>query len=600
MTDRRLSRRFSVLPSKTSLNRRASVFGSLLSLNSSSRAKPPPTTLLPPEIIYRIAWFIKVAHTCRTCYLRDLNSLCLSNRTFHYYLTSSIYTAIAIPAPDSRALDAHVAQVIKRLALLHRTLSGAPGLAELVRDLSLPELPSHAWGLENTFGGPDAATLVGLIISLCPLVQRIRGLHSYFPQPMGLFPAFPISHAIYRSPHLREQIWWARSTKLRFLRFGFRLSDFPSYHNAWVRLENLALCGWRARGSVLNPGLSPRHFTAIFAALPSLSQLYLVAFTKGELPGEILGALSRIPLKSLRLEDLEGVQVRDVLIYLHETPLGILSSLRTLALLSLPSAIFGAQDISTLLSLSVNLKRLTIRQNSDRFTLANRYYPLELQPVAWNASLTHLHWEVLPADPANAWLCHCMIQGSFPGLLAVRAPQDVRGEIQATCRPLALAQVQALHHQLVMAGASSAMIPVLTRVAARIVSELQEDTRPRLAHVAFDIDIVDPDMKSFLLEEEWLERVKMGNKEEEVTEEVLQSRLGAGAWCDSSERATEALVRRATTGSILTSRKRKSTWGLSLGLGGLNLGWGAGVTTAHAPRRRDLWDEPVGFDAFFR
>ena len=71
----RQSKRFSVAAAAANgaaVNRRSSIFGSILSLGSRTSKSKLPGPAIPAEIVYRIAWFIKCGHSCRTCYLRDL------------------------------------------------------------------------------------------------------------------------------------------------------------------------------------------------------------------------------------------------------------------------------------------------------------------------------------------------------------------------------------------------------------------------------------------------------------------------------------------------------------------------------------------------
>ncbi|KAH0564758.1 hypothetical protein GP486_001852 [Trichoglossum hirsutum] len=611
------------------LNRRSSIFGSFLSRGSRAPKLKAPGPAIPAEIVYRIAWFIKCGHTCRTCYLRDLVAFCLCTRTFHYYATSLLYDAIVIAAPDDINDERQVRHVARTLELLHRTLSSAPGLAALVRELVLPDLAKGRRSMRIDMSATHAQDVANVIMC-CPNLERVRGLTSYFPQPMGLYPALPIAHALYSRLVLKEHIWWASVESTHFLRFGFQINEFPSYHMNWAHLERLVLCGWLARGSTINQGLSPGIFLNSFQFLPSLSSLYVSSFVSTEFTKETLMSLCTLPrLEAVRLEQLGGISTRDVLKWLDLIPPGTKGRLRSLSLIDLEYVVLTVDDMRELFANTPGLKRFTLRQ-SRPLLLDSQIGPvgqlgyreeglMDDQPSCWCPSLSHLHWEVSPPQPSNAWLKHCIVQGGFPGLQSIRAPLDEDCMLQDLCRPCTLEATDALYRQGQSLNASLPVMQALARTANRVLYEMQLAAtnyqgqenyfQSRMDLIAFNIKPAHPYFQSFLMEFSDLEWVKKGVTPKELTQEneadgLIDSMhitgLQTGEWCeggqsdggeekpDTSRQANKNVApRRAST----TASRRSSVLGTLLG--------GRARSNHHPARRRSLWDHDTSLTDFF-
>ncbi|KAI9866866.1 MAG: hypothetical protein M1813_000808 [Trichoglossum hirsutum] len=612
-----------------SLNRRSSIFGGILSRGSRASKLKVPGPAIPAEIVYRIAWFIKCGHSCRTCYLRDLVAFCLCTRTFHYYATSLLYDTIVVAAPDDINDERQVRHVARTLVLLYRTLSSAPGLAALVRELMLPDLAKGRRSMRIDMSTAHAQDVANVIMC-CPNLERIRGLTSYFPQPMGLYPAFPIAHALYSRLLLREHIWWSSVESTHFLRFGFQINEFPSYHMNWAHLQRLVLCGWLARGSTINQGLSPAIFHNVFGFLPSLNSLYVSSFISTEFTKETLMSLCSLPrLEAVRLEQLGGISTRDILRWLDLIPPGAKGRLRSLSLIDLEYVVLTVDDMRELFSNTPGLKRFTLRQ-SRPLLLDSQIGPvgqlgyreeglMDDQPSCWCPSLSHLHWEVSPPQPSNAWLKHCIIQGGFPGIQSVRAPLDEDCMLQDLCRPCTLESIDTIYRQGQSLNASVPVMQALARTADRVLYEMQLAAnnyqgqtnyfQSRLNQIAFDIKPTHPYFQSFLMECSDLEWAKKGVTPKELTQEneagdlidsTRATELQTGEWCDGGQsdgveekpdlfgQANRNVVpRRAST----TASRRSSVLGTFLG--------GKTRSHHHPARRRSLWDHDPSLTDFF-
>jgi hypothetical protein len=638
----RQPKRFSVAgtgANSVPISRRSSIFGSILSLGSRTAKLKLPGPSIPAEIVYRIAWFIKCGHSCRTCYLRDLVSFCLCTRTFHYYATSLLYDSIVIAAPDNINDERQVRHVTRQLVLLYRTLSSAPGLAALVRELTLPDLARGRRSMRIDLSQSHAQDVANVIVS-CPNLERVKGLTSYFPQPMGVYPALPIAHALYSRPLLKEHIWWAGVESTHFLRFGFQINELPSYHMNWVHLERLVLRGWLANGSTINPGFSHANFSNIFKFLPSLNSLYITAFTPAEFRSDTLMALCSFPrLEAVRLERLGGISTRDILEWLNFVPPEAKSRLRSLSLVDLEYVVLTVDDMRVLFQNTPGLKQFTLRQ-SRPLLLNSQIGPIvgnlgyreeglmDSQPSCWCPSLSHLHWEVSPSQPSNAWLRHCIIQGGFPGLKSIRAPLDEDSMLQDLCRPCTLEAVDALYRQGISLNASFPVMQALARTADRVIYEMHlaannyhghpNPIQSRFDQIVFDVTPSHPYFQSFLMEEADLEWLKKGVTPAELNHDntgsdmdganIVSTGLKFGEWCAGTDQNNPAddhnqntigppttetphkaqtLPRRATAparrvsmlGNILGSKTRSHQ---------------------HPARRRSLWDHDAQLIDFFR
>ncbi|KAH0536404.1 hypothetical protein FGG08_006729 [Glutinoglossum americanum] len=631
----RQSKRFSVPGiNGNSLNRRSTIFSSILSRGSRPAKLKLPGPAIPAEIVYRIAWFIKCGHSCRTCYLRDLAAFCLCTRTFHFYATSLLYDTIVVAPPDNIHDERQVRHVARTLTLLYRTLSSAPGLAALVRELVLPDLAKGRRSMRIDLSTPHAQDVANVIVC-CPNLERVRGLTGYFPQPMGLYPALPIAHALYSRPLLKEHIWWASVESTHFLRFGFQINEFPGYHMNWAHLERLVLRGWVARGGTINPGFSHSIFYNIFRFLPSLLYLYVTSFTSNEFTRETLMAFCFLPrLEAVRLERLGGISTRDVLRWLDLVPPEVKGRLRSLSLIDLEYVALTVEDMKELFANTTGLKNFTLRQ-SRPLLLDSQIGPIgqmgyreeglmDDQPSCWCPSLSSLHWEVSPSQPSNAWLKHCIVQGGFPGLRSIRAPLDEDCMLQDLCRPCTLEATGALYRyaRSIPGGDDTPVTQALARTANRVVYEMQlaannyhgqpAQFQSRLNQIEFNIRPTHPYFQSFLLEDSDLEWVKKGvtpaeltqdNNADELSEMSHTTELQTGEWCDGGQvdgaggepdvpgQANRPAVHRRASAS---ATRRSSVFGNM----GTMLG-GRAKSNHHPARRRSLRDLDISLKDFF-
>ncbi|KAI9787109.1 MAG: hypothetical protein M1839_003344 [Geoglossum umbratile] len=647
---RRQQKRFSVSGAGDNggpINRRSSIFGSILSLGSRTTKLKLPGPAIPAEIVYRIAWFIKCGHSCRTCYLRDLVSFCLCTRTFHYYATSLLYDTIAIAAPGNINEERQVRSVARQLVLLYRTLSSAPGLAALVRELTLPDLTRGRRSMRMDLSQTHAQDVANVIVC-CPNLERVRGLTSYFPQPMGVYPALPIAHALFSRPLLKEHIWWASVESTHFLRFGFQINEFPGYHMNWAHLERLVLRGWLANGSTINPGFNHAIFSNTLRLLPSLNSLYITAFTPAEFRSETLMTLCSLPrLEAVRLERLGGISTRDILEWLNMVPPGAKGRLRSLSLVDLEYVVLTVDDMRELFQNTPGLKQFTLRQ-SRPLLLDSQIGPIvgrlgyreeglmDNQPSCWCPSLSHLHWEVSPPQPSNAWLRHCIIQSGFPGLKSIRAPLDEDCMLQDLCRPCTLEAADALYKQGASLNASFPVMQALARTVDRVLYEMHlasnnyhgphTPIQSRFNQIVFNTTPSHPYFQSFLMEEADLEWVKKGVTPAELTHDntggiaddpnLISTGLQSGEWCPGGDQDNNTPEDQNNTANNINNNngnpptdppphrsasilRRASAPTRRVSMLGNILG-GKTRSQQHPPQRRSLWDYDAKLVDFFR
>lgn len=138
------------------------------------------------------------------------------------------------------------------------------------------------------------------------------------------------------------------------------------------------------------------------------------------------------PLKSLRLEHLEGITDQGIeqLAYTRQS-----STLERLSLIALE--LTSLRTIHMLLGHLVRLKHFVFVQQTSPEPLPSTAYSRAIFDLS-SQTLRTLHWSPSLIDgTATSHLAHSISEGRMPQLRRIKAPTDHDGLLQALCRPLA-------------------------------------------------------------------------------------------------------------------------------------------------------------------
>lgn len=196
---------------------------------------------------------------------------------------------------------------------------------------------------------------------------------------------------------------------------------FLRSHDQWSNLETLCMFG---QGS---GNMDYRAFVATFRNLPALKHLLISDFDATQFTDRTLQAIP--PLRSLRLQDLDGVTERGLLKYADSFAARAVESL-TFINLEVTSAALIALFMANL----THMTRFTLSQNASPSVLPGSALTA---PIYLSDSLEYLHWDVIGYGPSYADMAAAISLGALPSLRTVRAPGDDDGLIQALCRPTA-------------------------------------------------------------------------------------------------------------------------------------------------------------------
>ncbi|QSZ28958.1 hypothetical protein DSL72_003465 [Monilinia vaccinii-corymbosi] len=417
--------------------------------NQSSSQEPTPWTKilsrqradgflkLPEEILLVILRELKESHlkagslSCATCWMRDLQSLGLSNKKWWSAVRVTLYEDIQLVGSDSTL---HTKKKYKlkfgsRLKLLRRTLRSQPELAKYVKSLKVPSLPESA---KTKSEQSEYWDLVASVIMACPNLERLSGIYKPYDHEFTRF-----FHALGTRSKLVEKVWIIEPSPIRRLYNASEEAetpvivpgalrpeqhlDFLGLHSSWSHLQTLVLhC---------NPGgmIDSSLFTEIFQRLPSLQDVYISNFPRTSFNDENL--ISLPALKNLRLDSLPGITTNGLSTY---ASLPSSTSLTSLSLISLP-----------LRSLAILARLLARLKNLKSFSLSQRPSPMHeqdnifLHPYLASSTLEHLHWEITNPDDdkASEILAKSIQFSGFPSLRSIRAPTDSHGLLQKLCKP---------------------------------------------------------------------------------------------------------------------------------------------------------------------
>lgn len=366
------------------------------------------------------------------------------------YLSS--YNRIHIVGNDSPAqLKKYRLKRGSRLKLLRRTLRERKLLANLVRELRVPQMDLLFTTTKHSSQWQDYRDLVASVVMVCPNLERLLGLSIPYNHEFDR-----LTHALSTRKRLKEHIWILgeaaevaeespRSDSCPGSLGPSQMFEFLDYHVSWSNLETLMLYGLNEKNA-----LEPSIFLRMFSLLPSLRHLCISCFNEDSFADSTLLCLP--PLESLRLESLPGVTDGGLSQYTSRPES---RSLKSFVLVE--QGIESLLVISKILSSLRELERFKIVQSGIVPTMPNE--GMIFQPIFASSSLQYLHWDVECPDPGkaltqldslpfqqppkhsdtpNSHLAQSILSAGFPRLQTLRAPNDVQppGVLQAVCRPI--------------------------------------------------------------------------------------------------------------------------------------------------------------------
>lgn len=342
-----------------------------------------------------------------------------------------------------------------RLKLLRRTLREGKLLANLVRELRVPQLELLFTNAKQSTQWQEYRDIVATVVMACPNLERLLGLSIPYHHEFDR-----LTHALSTRKKLKEHTWVLgeaaqvaegspRDDSCPGSLGPSQMFEFLDYHTSWTNLETLMLYGLNGNGA-LEPSISLRMFNL----LPSLRNLCISSFNEDSFDDSTLLCLP--PLESLRLENLPGITDTGLSQYTSRPES---ASLKTLVLIE--QNIESLLVISRILSSLRQLERFKIVQTEKCPTLPDD--DIVFQPIFASPTLKYLHWDVACPDPhgaltqldtlpfqkstkssntPNSHLAQSIIFAGFPELEALRAPSDVEppGALQAACRPITKGQ----------------------------------------------------------------------------------------------------------------------------------------------------------------
>ncbi|KAJ5085381.1 hypothetical protein N7532_010152 [Penicillium argentinense] len=379
---------------------------------------------------------------CTTCFQRDLHALSLTCRSWEKAVRGRLYTQIHIVGNDSPAqLKRYRLKRGSRLKLLRRTLRERNMLANLVRELRVPQMDLLFTTTKQSAQWQEYRDLVASVVMVCPNLERLLGLSIPYHHEFDR-----LTYALSTRKRLKEHTWVlgeaAEVTELSPRGDSCpgslgpsQMFEFLDYHVSWSNLETLMLYGLNGNGA-----LEPSIFLRMFDLLPSLRNLCITSFNEDAFADSTLLCLP--PLDSLRLENLPGV-----------TDAGIAQYAMRPESQSLKSFVMVEQNIESLLVISKvlaslrQLERFKFVQSEKCPTLEDegmpqvpslgrrlsgpRYGTHSTRPPPFQQPPKHI-------DTPNSHLAQSILAAGFPCLETIRAPNDVQppGALQAVCRPI--------------------------------------------------------------------------------------------------------------------------------------------------------------------
>ncbi|CAI6340063.1 unnamed protein product [Periconia digitata] len=397
---------------------------------------------------------------CSQCYVRDLYHLCLTSRSWDRVANPRMYRDLWVLGSDDSASHMQVKIIgTSRLKLLRRTLRERPTLAQLVRNLHMPDFQDlyHNAAIERE----EIVNLVASLVMACPRLERLIGFHIPYTHSCDR-----LSYALSTRPSLKERVWLLSEDDGGIAEDQYEDDSTEDYYHAATdpteRFLGLNYNHPDLTSLVLHQDSihtsRELNFRAIIGTLrqfPKLRNLSLSGLSKTAFSNFTLNALPT-DLVSLRLENLPGI---------NDTGLERFSTSRTV------------KTLQSITLINLEISRLDIICNFlhprlsklHRFSLIQYRTPLVtsnrgiwLRPHFHSPTLKYLHWEIRSQagpppslttpntttttlaeeeDPTshltNLLLATSIRKGiSFPSLQRIRIPHDPSGLLQAQCKPL--------------------------------------------------------------------------------------------------------------------------------------------------------------------
>ncbi|PVH99115.1 hypothetical protein DM02DRAFT_680132 [Periconia macrospinosa] len=394
--------------------------------------------------------------SCSECYVRDLYSLSLTSRAWDRVVNPRMYRDLWVLGSNDDTSRAQVKIMgTSRLKLLRRTLRERPSLAQLVRNLHMPDFQDlyHNATIERE----EIVNLVASLVMACPKLERLIGFHIPYTHSHDR-----LSYALSTRSNLRERVWYFSEEEEGMNEDSFE--DDPSldyYHAATDPTERFLELNSNhtlLTSLVLHQDFfrtsHDLNFRAIIGTLrqfPKLRDLSISGLSKTAFTNFTLNALPS-NLLNLRLENLRGINDSGMERFSKSRTVKSLESI-TLINLEISRLDVICNFLHPRLS---HLKRFSLVQYQTPLIPVNR--GRSLRPQFHSPTLEHLHWEIrsqagLPPSltPVNntlsdedpmAHLTHLLLANSikkgtsFPALQRIRIPHDPDGLVQAQCKPL--------------------------------------------------------------------------------------------------------------------------------------------------------------------
>lgn len=352
-----------------------------------------------------------------------LRTLCLTSKGWAKAAIEHLYRNLVLPSSVASSLAQKknrrfsMTRPKSQLDYLVRTLNEAPSLAFLIQRVHVStnlarELAGEAVSASQR---RTAHRLLRNVIETCTEVEHVSG---YSPPVVREHAQW--YRLLFSCERLRSHAWMLDLNQIP----SFPLGRFTDSHDNWQYLETLVL----SRTSMSSAAMGHGIIATMANRLPSLQNLMVSNFSKEDFHNGTL--LSLKPLRSLRLENLEGVTDQG-LKQLADSPKA--SSLSSLSLINLELT-----SLRTIQNLFVNLTRLRrlrlVQNTSPTFPVGHTNNKTSLLS---SPSLEYLHWDTLLAGPAAiSVLATSIATACLPNLRTLKSPSDPNGELQALCRPI--------------------------------------------------------------------------------------------------------------------------------------------------------------------
>ncbi|PHH65520.1 hypothetical protein CDD81_2300 [Ophiocordyceps australis] len=379
---------------------------------------------LPDEVLQGIVDMLKELHGregCATCLMSDLNSLCLSSRTWLPAARRALYQDICLNGPEAAANKKRPKTCqSSRMALLRRTLAADAYLGALVRSLQLPSASMQSSAKRPLQQYHD---LVAALVMACPNLEVVSGPVLAYD---GRFSK--LVHALSTRPRLKTINWLMQlPAATRQLPQGHS-ERFAEQHRRWSQLASLSMHG--------EPEAMPVSATLLpttLAMLPSLCHLHLSNLSPDTFNDSHLLSLPR--LHTLALSNMTGITSNGLSAF---ATCSNSQSLRKLHLRHAPLASLPA--LARILSKLDSLVVFSLVQSLPPLMPTTDLFVLLMMPYLASATLSKLHWDITSnhdtANAADDILARSIAAGGFPALRSLRVPNDPQGLFQNLCRPV--------------------------------------------------------------------------------------------------------------------------------------------------------------------